>query len=111
MVDTSGLEADRHQRSYAMHNSLEPNPNIFPPVSVRMSDADIIAINLAGVESHFHAEDTGSVSAALEAFTDDCVWEAPNPIGLNKRLVGKAELGPFYKKLFTTMKDVQFRIC
>lgn len=72
---------------------------------------DIIAMNLAGVESHFHAEDTGSVNAALEAFTDDCVWEAPNPIGLNKRLVGKEQLGPFYQKLFTTMKDVTFRIC
>ena len=78
-----------------------------PPTTAQ----DIIAMNLAGVESHFHAEDTGSVSAALEAFTDDCVWEAPNPIGLNKRLVGKAQLGPFYKKLFTTMKDVTFRIC
>jgi ketosteroid isomerase-like protein len=76
-----------------------------------LTDRDIIAMNLAGVDSHFHAEDTGSVSAALEAFTDGCVWEAPNPIGLNKRLVGKEQLGPFYRSLFTTMKDVTFRIC
>lgn len=71
----------------------------------------IIAINLAAVESHFHAEDTNSVESALSAFTDDCVWEAPNPRGLNKRIEGKEALRPFYKKLFTTMKDVEFRIC
>jgi ketosteroid isomerase-like protein len=75
------------------------------------SEADIIARNLAGVESHFHAEDSGSVAQALEAFTDDCIWEAPNPIGLNRRLVGKQAIAPFYQMLFTTMKDVTFRIC
>ena len=72
---------------------------------------DIIARNLAGVESHFHAEDGGSVSRALEAFTDDVIWEAPNPVGLDKRLVGKEAIRPFYEKLFTTMKDVKFHIC
>jgi hypothetical protein len=75
-------------------NTLKANLKTLRPAMPRMMDADIVAMNLAGVESHFHAEDTGSVSAALEAFTDDCVWEAPNPNGLNKRLVGKAELGP-----------------
>lgn len=75
------------------------------------SSDDIITANLAAVESHFHAEDNNSVSSALEAFTDDCVWEAPNPRGLNKRVEGKAALGPFYKTLFSTMKDVEFRIC
>ncbi|NET38333.1 MAG: nuclear transport factor 2 family protein [Cyanothece sp. SIO1E1] len=75
------------------------------------SPDDIIATNLAVVESHFHAEDTNSVEAALNAFTDDCVWEAPNPRGLSKRVEGKAFLGPFYKQLFSTMKDVEFRIC
>lgn len=39
---------------------------------------DIIAINMAAVDSHFHAEDTNSVESALSAFTDDCVWEVPN---------------------------------
>ena len=72
---------------------------------------DIIAINMAVVDTHFHAEDTNSVESALSAFTDDCVWEAPNPRGLNKRIEGKEALGLFYKKLFTTMKDVEFRIC
>ena len=72
---------------------------------------DIIAINMAVVDTHFHAEDTNSVESALSAFTDDCVWEAPNPHGLNKRIEGKEALKLFYKKLFTTMKDVEFRIC
>jgi len=76
-----------------------------------MTQADLIAVNLAAVDSHFHAEDTNSVDDALEAFTDDCVWEAPNPIGLHKRVEGKEALGPFYRQLFSTMKDVEFRIC
>ncbi len=75
------------------------------------SDEDIIARNLAGVESHFHAEDSGSVDQALAAFTDDCVWEAPNPIGLHRRVEGKEALRPFYEMLFKTMKNVTFRIC
>lgn len=50
---------------------------------------DIIAINMAAVDTHFHAEDTNSVESALEAFTDDCVWEAPNPHGLNKRVADR----------------------
>jgi len=75
-----------------------------------LTESEIIALNLDGVESHFHAEDSGSVDQALEAFTEDGVWEAPNPTGLNKRLEGKAAIRPFYEKLFSTMKDVTFRI-
>lgn len=75
------------------------------------STAAIIERNLAGVESHFHAEDSGSVDDAIAAFTDDCVWEAPNPVGLHRRVEGKAALRPFYKALFDTMKDVKFEIC
>jgi len=78
-----------------------------------MSDSReaIIERNLAGIESHFHAEDSGSVSDAIAAFTEDCVWEAPNPIGLHRRVEGKAALRPFYESLFATMKDVDFQIC
>ena len=94
-----------------MTSDTSETVNAPSPYATSVREQHIIAMNLAGVESHFHAEDTGSVSAALEAFTDDCVWEAPNPIGLSKRLVGKEQLGPFYKKLFTTMKDVTFRVC
>jgi len=71
----------------------------------------IIERNLAGVESHFHAEDSGSVDEAIAAFTDDCVWEAPNPVGLHRRVDGKEALRPFYESLFRTMKDVRFEIC
>jgi SnoaL-like domain len=55
--------------------------------------------------------ETGSVAQAIEAFTDDGIWEAPNPLGLNKRVEGKEALRPFYETLFSTMKDVTFRIC
>jgi ketosteroid isomerase-like protein len=72
---------------------------------------EIINVNLAAVQGHFHAEDTNSVESALEAFTEDSVWEAPNPRGLNKRIEGKASIRPFYQQLFSTMKDVEFRIC
>lgn len=74
-------------------------------------ESEVIEANLAAVESHFHSEDTNSVEDALAAFTDDCVWEAPNPQGLDKRIEGKDALRPFYEKLFTTMKDVEFRVC
>jgi hypothetical protein len=32
---------------------------------------DIIAVNMAAVDTHFHAEDTNSVELALSAFTDE----------------------------------------
>lgn len=75
------------------------------------SESDIIARNLAGVDRHFHAEDTGSVNQSIALFTDDAVWEAPNPTGLHRRVEGKEAIRPFYEKLFSTMKDVTFRIC
>src|SRR5262245_52613143 len=85
--------------------------NLFSMTSkARESASDIIARNLAGVETHFHAEDSSCVEEALAAFTDDGVWEAPNPSGLHKRIEGKALIRPFYEKLFSTMKDVTFHI-
>lgn len=69
---------------------------------------DIISLNLAAVEEHFHSEHSDNVDRALELFTDDVVWEAPNPIGLNTRLEGKEAVGKFYKHMFTTMKNVEF---
>lgn len=89
----------------------EMNLDTPPNVSCPADNNPIIAANLAAVDSHFHSEDTNSVEDAMAAFTDDCVWEAPNPIGLNKRIEGKDALKPFYTKLFTTMKNVEFRIC
>ena len=42
-------------------------------------DRDCVAQNLAVVESHFHSEALNEVEVALETFTDDFVWEAPQP--------------------------------
>ena len=47
-------------------------------------DKGRIARNLAAVENHFHSEALNEVEAALETFTDDIVWEAPAPNGLNR---------------------------
>jgi len=52
-------------------------------------DADRIAQNLAAVESHFHSEALNEIETALETFTDDIVWEAPAPNGLNRSFSGK----------------------
>ena len=71
-------------------------------------DQDRIARNLAAVENHFHSEALNEVEAALETFTDDIVWEAPAPNGLNRKYRGKEELGEGYRRLFASMKDVKF---
>ena len=52
-------------------------------------DRDRIAQNLAAVESHFHSEALNEVEAALETFTDDIIWEAPAPNGLNRSFSGR----------------------
>lgn len=71
-------------------------------------DQDRIARNLAAVENHFHSEALNEVEAALETFTDDVVWEAPAPNGLNRTYRGKAELNDGYRALFASMKNVKF---
>ena len=50
---------------------------------------DRIAENLACVEGHFHSEAVNDVEAALELYTDDIVFEAPAPNGLNRLFSGK----------------------
>ena len=52
-------------------------------------DRDRIAQNLAAVESHFHSEALNEVETALETFTNDIVWEAPAPNGLNRSFPGR----------------------
>ena len=53
-----------------------------------------IAQNLAAVVNHFHSEALNDVEAALSTFTDDVIWEAPAPNGLNRSFTGKeAALG------------------
>ena len=70
---------------------------------------DRVAQNLAVVESHFHSEALNEVEAALETFSDDIVWEAPAPNGLNRRFVGKETTTENYRKLFASMRDVKFQ--
>jgi len=67
-----------------------------------------IATNLAAVENHFHSEAANEVEAALKTFTDDIVWEAPAPNGLNRVFKGKEAVAKNYRALFASMKDVKF---
>lgn len=69
---------------------------------------DIIARNLAAVESHFHSEALQEVETALETFTDDIVWEAPAPNGLNRSFRGKEAAGKNYRRLWASMANVKF---
>ena len=69
---------------------------------------DLVARNLAAVENHFHSEAVGEVEAALETFTDDIVWEAPAPNGLDRCYSGKEDVARNYRELFASMRDVRF---
>jgi ketosteroid isomerase-like protein len=71
---------------------------------------DRISENLAVVENHFHSESLSDVEAALETFTDDVVWEAPAPNGLNRVCVGKEAAGENYRALWGSMRDVKFTL-
>lgn len=70
---------------------------------------DRVARNLAAVENHFHSEAVNEVEAALETFTDDVVWEAPAPNGLNRSFSGKQAAARNYRELFASMRDVKFQ--
>lgn len=70
---------------------------------------DRVAQNLAVVESHFHSEALNEVEVALDTFTDDVVWEAPAPNGLNRSFSGKEAVGRNYRELFASMHEVSFR--
>lgn len=72
-------------------------------------DRDRIAQNLAVVESHFHSEAFNEVEVALDTFTDDIVWEAPAPNGLNRSFTGKEAVARNYRELFASMRDVKFQ--
>ena len=68
-----------------------------------------IAANLAAVENHFHSEALNEVEAALALFTDDIVWEAPAPNGLDRIFSGKEAAAENYRALFASMRDVKFQ--
>ena len=71
-------------------------------------DKDRVAENLAAVEQHFHSEALNEVERALETFTDDIVWEAPAPNGLNRSFSGKQSVAKNYRELFASMRNVRF---
>jgi ketosteroid isomerase-like protein len=76
---------------------------------IKKSDKDRIAENLACVEQHFHSEAQNEVEAALDLYTDDIIWEAPAPNGLNRSFAGKEAVGESYRELFASMSEVQFQ--
>ena len=72
-------------------------------------ERDRVARNLAAVENHFHSEALNEVEAALATFTDDIVWEAPAPNGLDRSFAGKQAVAENYRALFASMRDVKFQ--
>lgn len=73
-----------------------------------MAERKRIEENLAAVEAHFHSEAVSEVEAALELYTDDIVWEAPAPNGLNRSYSGKEAVAKNYRELFASMREVKF---
>ena len=71
-----------------------------------MTREELIAANLAAVESHFHSEATNEVEEALELYTDDIVWESPA-----RSLVfrGKEATGAMYRRMFDSFEVEEFR--
>lgn len=67
---------------------------------------DIIAVNLAAVEEHFHSEAAEEIEKALELYTDDIVWESP---ARGLRFEGKEATAANYRKMFASMRDVKFQ--
>lgn len=72
-------------------------------------EIDRIAQNLAVVENHFHSEALNEVEAALETFSEDIVWDAPAPNGLNRSFSGKQAVAKNYRELFASMREVKFQ--
>jgi ketosteroid isomerase-like protein len=70
---------------------------------------DRVAKNLAAVENHFHSEGLNDVEKALETFTDDVVWDAPAPNGLNRSFSGKEAAGNNYRRLWGAMRNAKFQ--
>ena len=72
-------------------------------------DSELIAQNLARVDSHFHSQAMNDVEAALELYTDDIIFEAAALNGLNRSFSGKQPVAKFYRELWATMSDVKFQ--
>jgi ketosteroid isomerase-like protein len=69
-------------------------------------ESPVIKANLAAVEAHFHDEGINEVEKACELYTEDIVWEAA---ARNLRFVNKQDVIDNYRKMFASMKDVEFR--
>ena len=61
---------------------------------------------MATVEAHFHSEAVNEVDEALKLYTDDIIWEAP---ARNLVFQGKEDVGNNYRKIFASIRDVEFR--
>jgi len=77
--------------------------------SVNKAYQNRVEKNLAAVENHFHSEGLGDVDKALETFTDDVVWDAPAPNGLNRSFSGKEAAGNNYRRLWGAMRNAKFQ--
>jgi ketosteroid isomerase-like protein len=96
--------------SMAMGNTrAQEGANRLNAEVIKRSDTDRIAENMACIELHFHTEAQNEIDAALELYTDDIVWEAPAPNGLNKFFSGKEAVAESYRELFASMGNVQFQ--
>lgn len=71
-----------------------------------MTREELIAANLAAVESHFHTEATGEIEKALELYTDDIVWESPARALFFR---GKEATGAMYRRMFESFQVEEFR--
>jgi len=72
----------------------------------KTEEDSVIKANLAAVEAHFHNEAQNEVEKACEFYTEDIVWEAP---ARNLRFVNKQDVIDNYRKMFASVKDVEFR--
>ena len=77
--------------------------------SVNKAYQNRVEKNLAAVENHFHSEGLSDVEKALETFTDDVVWDAPAPNGLNRSFSGKEAAGNNYRRLWGAMRNAKFQ--
>ena len=72
----------------------------------KTEEDSVIKANLAAVDAHFHNEGLNEIEKACEGYTDDIVWEAP---ARNLRFVNKQDVIDNYRKMFASVKDVEFR--
>ncbi len=71
---------------------------------------DRIAQNLAVAAQHFHDEELDNIEEGLKLYTDEPIWEAPNPGGWIQRAChGRDAVMKNYKELFASMTNMEFQ--